>query len=101
MTKVSEFKEYLNEHKPNKIIFMSEGQSEYDIADPLVLSLTFSSILVGQNPNVIYMTDGANSLRINMIKGFRLRKSASSPCTEVDVLCRSREGERVYTLLVS
>lgn len=101
MTKVSEFKEYLNEHKPSKIIFMSESQNEYDIADPLVLSLTFSSILVGQNPNVIYMTDGVNSLRINMIKGFRLRRSISSPCTEVDVLCRDRKGEKTYTLLVS
>ena len=101
MTKVSEFKEYLKEYKPNKIIFMSERQNEYDIADPLVLSLTFSSILVGQNPNVIYMTDGINSLRLNMIKGLRLRKSASSPCAEVDVLCRSREGDKMYTLLVS
>ena len=101
MTKVSEFKEYLKEHKPNKIIFMSERQNEYDIADPLVLSLTFSSILVGQNPNVIYMTDGINSWRLNMIKGLRLRKSASSPCAEVDVLCRSREGDKMYTLLVS
>ena len=95
MTKVSEFKEYLKERKPNKIIFMSERQNEYDIADPLVLSLTFSSILVGQNPNVIYMTDGINSLRLNMIKGLRLRKSASSPCAEVDVLCRSREGDKM------
>ena len=76
MTKVSEFKEYLKEHKPNKIIFMSERQNEYDIADPLVMSLTISSLLVGQNPNVIYMTDGINSLRLNMIKCLRLRKSA-------------------------
>lgn len=101
MKRVSEVKEYFNKNKPSKIIFMSENQDDPDFADPIVLSLTFSSIIIGQNPNVVYMTDGNNSLRINMVSGFNIREDPTAIGAEVDIVCRCNGKERTYTLLVA
>lgn len=101
MNGIAEFKKFLSEKQPRKIIFMSENQDDFDVADPFVLSVAFSSIFVGENPNVVYITDGANSVRLNMVKRIKVQSESSVIGTEVKVSCLGREREKTYTLLVS
>lgn len=101
MNSIAEFKKFISKKQPKKIIFVSENQDDFDVADPFVLSIVFSSIFVGENPNVVYMTDGTNSIRLNMVKRIKVQSENSVIGTEVKILCLRREQEKTYTLLVS
>jgi hypothetical protein len=55
---LGEFKVYIREHPPKRILFWAENQAGYRVGDPCGLKLKFTSIRVSLAPDVILLTDG-------------------------------------------
>lgn len=101
---VDDFKEFMKRCKPTTLSFLSENQDDFDIAEPCILQLSFTNILIHENPNVIYLTGGANSMRLDRVKSIEFNEKATAIGTLIRVHCKNpynRSGESVYTLIAS
>ena len=61
---VKELKEYCENHKPQQISFYTENQSWYCVSDPCKFKLSFPIMLIYENPNLICLKSGANTLTV-------------------------------------
>lgn len=104
MNQFKEFKEFIDRRKPKVIHFLSENQDVFDVADPCVLQFSFTNMLIHENPNVIYLTGGMNSMRLNRVKSVEFYEKATPIGILIRVHCKnplSKSGESVYTLIAS
>lgn len=102
MSQIKEFNEFLKRCKPAEISFLSENQDDFDVADPCLLQLSFTNMLVHENPNVVYLTGGANSMRLDRVKNIEFYEKATPIGALIRVHCKnpqSRSGESVYTII--
>ncbi len=103
MNKIKEFKEFVERYKPTKILFLSDEQKSYMVADPCIMELCFTSVLTYENPNIIYLTGGASSMRFNRVKFVEFSEEPAPDGVRVKIYCldnRQKSGESTYTLLM-
>lgn len=104
MNQLNDFKEFMRRRKPTTLSFLTENQDDFDVADPCVLQLSFSNMLIHENPNVIYLTGGASSMRLDRVKSVEVNEQATPIGVLIRVHCKNpniRSGESVYTIIAS
>lgn len=104
MSQIRKFQEFIARCKPKNISFLSENQDEFDVANPCVLQLSFTNMLIHENPNVIYLTGGASSMRIDRVKYVQFSEKPTPIGFLIKVVCGchgNRSGVSTYTLIAS
>ena len=102
--RIKELQEFISKHRPKTFSFISENQDEFDVADPCVLQLSFTNMLIHENPNVIYLTGGASSMRIDRVKYVQFSEKPTPIGVLIKIVCGrsgSRSGVSTYTLIAS
>jgi len=99
---VKELKEYCENHKPQQISFYTENQSWYCVSDPCKFKLSFPVMLICENPNMICLKSGANTLCFDRVRCVEIDTEMTVIGTVFTVFCGGRndkEQEITYTLL--
>lgn len=104
MVTVKELKEYCKRHKLQQISFRSENQSWYRVSDPCKINLSFAIMLIYENPNLICLKSGANTLAFDRVKRVEIDTGLSVLGTVFTVFCGDEtagEHEFTYALIAS
>jgi len=104
MNQFKEFKEFIARRKPKTLSFLSENQSSYDVAEPCVLQLSFTNMLISENPGVIYLTNGENSMRLDRVKSVEIVEDVSPIGSLIKVFCKNPRvptGVSSYIIIAS
>jgi len=87
MSKIREFKDFIAKRNPKSFVFWSENQDSYRAADPCKLQLTFTNMLISENPSVIYLTCGENSMRLDRVKNVEYSDNITPLGTIIRIYC--------------
>ncbi len=101
---VGELKRYYEGRSLRRILFCTENQVWDKVENPLKASLTFTSLLMACNPNVICLTNGESKLSIERVKRIYVDSDGSPLGTVLDIVCgdsTSKENDIHYTLITS
>lgn len=105
MATVRELKEYCNKNKPHCILFHTENQEWYAASDPCKLKMSFPIMLICENPNLICLKSGVNTLTLDQVKFVEINTEATVLGTVFKVFCGSFDGtngyDTTYTLIAS
>lgn len=104
MSQIKEFKEYFSKQKISEISFWSENQEWYSVADPCKLRLTFTNMLIYENPNIICLKSSMGSLCLDRVKSVEYSTDSTPLGILITVVCIAAKGsgkEKVYTLIAS
>lgn len=99
---VRELKEYCKEHKPHCLHYSSENQSWYRVSDPCKLEMSFPIMLIYENPNLICLRSGSNTLSFDCVKSVEIDTESTVLGTIFTVFCgdfKMDGGEVSYTLV--
>lgn len=93
------FKEYI-ESKTHirKVVFWTENQEGYSVANPCKIRMAFPDILVYDNPNVVCLREGSNTIIFDRVNEIVLDEKSSALGDIVTVICG--DGEYTYTLVI-
>ena len=101
---VKELKEYCTKKKPNKVIFYTENQTWYRVSDPCKVQLSFPVMLIFENPNLICLKSGQNTVMFNRVKFAEIETDATVLGTLITVFCGdfNSDGYDIsYTLIAA
>ena len=101
---VGELKRYYEGRSLRRILFCSENQAWDKVENPMKVNMTFTSMLMACNPNVICLKSGENTLRFEKVKCIYLDADRSPLGTVLDIVCgdsNTRENDIKYTLIAS
>ena len=99
---VKELKEYCENHKPQQISFYTENQSWYCVSDPCKFKLSFPVMLICENPNMICLKSGANTLCFDRVRCVEIDTEMTVIGTVFTVFCGGRnDKEQNHLHLVS
>ena len=90
---VGEFKEYCDSHSPQKFSIHSVDQEGYCAADPLKFALAFPRVLIYENPNVICLKSGENTVRLDFVRRVEINTGNSATGTIFTVFCGDGRGK--------
>lgn len=99
---VRELKEYYDLNKPHYVLFQTENQDWYKTSEPCKLRMSFPIMLICENPNLICLKSGANTLSIDRVKCVEIDTSATVLGTVLKVFCgdfNSDGYDITYTLI--
>lgn len=103
MNQLRDLRDFLRKNTPEKIFFLSENQVLYDPAEPCSLDLVFDRMYVPENPNMIYLSGGGCSMRLNNVVSVSMGKQPLPIWHVVNVRCRdyrTDEGGRDIVLVL-
>ena len=95
---VKELRNYFERRNQFTVIFTSENQEWYWVADPLKIRMVFSKVKVLENPNIVYLIDGNNSIGLTQVSHAEIDNCC---CVLGDVLRITCKCGDTYTLVVS
>lgn len=101
---VRELKEYCSVNKPHYVLFQTENQDWYTAADPCKIRMSFPIMLINENPNLIYLKSGINTLSIDRVKFVEIDTGATVLGTVFKVFCGdfgSDSYDTTYTLIAA
>lgn len=102
---VGEFQRYASSHKPSKISFWTENQPWYSITDPKKAKMSFTTMLICENPNMLCLKCvGGNELCFDQIKYIQVEEDKSLLGTIITVFCgpfKSDDADISYVLIAS
>jgi len=98
---VRELKEYCDRNKPKEVLFSSDNQPWYKVADPCKIKFSFSIMLIFENPNLICLKSDTNTLSFDRVKFVEINTELTVLGTVLTVFCGECEYERAYTLIVA
>lgn len=102
---VEEFRTYIRERHPEKITFWIDNQLWYSVFDPCKFRLSFTSVAVSENTNILVLsTPDGSELWLNRVESVEVDEKASVLGSVFRVLCASPsspEGRLSYTLVAS
>lgn len=84
---VRELKEYCERNKPRSIQFYTENQSWYKTSAPCKIKITFPIMLICENPNLICLKSGSNTLSLDMVKFAEIDTESTVLGTLLTVFC--------------
>lgn len=99
---VRELKEYCEKHKPQQVSFYTENQHWYSVSAPCKFELSFPIMLIYENPNLICLKSGANTVRFDRVRYVEIDTEMTIIGTVFTIFCGGRndnEQEITYTLL--
>ena len=92
-----EFKKYYGESDQKCISFDSDNQ-DWQLSS-CKFRLIFSSMLVGENPNIIFLQNGKNIISLSMVKYVEIDTEMTVLGTVFRVHCGENGDKTVYTLI--
>lgn len=101
MSQIKEFKKFITRRKPTSISYLSENQDFYD---PCKLELSFTNILISENPSVICLVSGDNRMRINMVKSVKYDENITPfgvLITIISGVCGRTDFDHKFTFIAS
>lgn len=82
-----EFRDFCNNGSFRKIIYATCNQQRNNTGTLSAFSLEFSKMQFTFNPDIIYLTDRKNSMRLNNVKGVKIHDEKSLLGTVFTVIC--------------
>lgn len=101
---VREFKAYYETNHPKYILFHTENQSWYRASDPCKIKMSFPIMLIAENPNIICLKSGNNTLSIDRVKEVKIDTETSVLGAVITVFCGNADAdgyEIAYTLVAA
>lgn len=101
---VGELKRYYDLRNPRQILFCTVNQAWNKVDDPMKAVLTFTSMVMACNPNVICLKDGENTLWFERVKRIIVDSDRSPLGIVLDIVCgdsASKENDVHYTVITS
>lgn len=101
---VGEFKSYCEANRPQYILFYTENQSWYCVSDPCKIKMSFPIMLICENPNIICLKSGNNTLSIDRVKAVKIDTDSSVLGTIITAFCGNADMdgyEIAYTLVAA
>lgn len=97
-----ELKEYYEQNKPDRIVFQTQNQEWYDISDPCKIEMVFPTMLIFDNPNIICLKCGQNTITFDRIDHVEIDADYTVLGTTINIFCGnsgSNKPDAVYTLI--
>lgn len=104
MNRLSEFREFMRRYQPTTLWFLSENQKNFAVAEPCVFQLCFTNMFIHENPNVIFLKGGENSMRLERVKSVEFDENETMVGALIIIRCKnpmSSTGESTYTIIAS
>lgn len=101
---VRELKEYCDKNKPHCVQFFTDNQLWYRASDPCKIRMTFPIMLIFENPNLICLKSGANTISFDRVKFIEIDTDITMLGTVFTVFCGEfgKEGyDTTYTLIAA
>lgn len=101
---IGELKRYYECRSCKRIIFCSENQEWGKVENPMKVNMSFTSMLMACNPNVICLKSGDNTVHFEKVKCVYLDADMSPLGTIIDVVCgdnNTQENDIKYTLITT
>ena len=95
---VKELRNYFERRNQFTVIFNSENQEWYWVADPLKIRMVFSKVKVLENPNIVYLIDGNNSIGLTQVSHAEIDNCCCVLGDALRIICKCGD---TYTLVVS
>lgn len=89
---VREFKEYCRDHNISQISFCAENQEWCLVSDPCKFNLSFPSILVYENPDVIYLRHNGNIVYFDRVKYIEIDSNETVLGDTFTICCGNENG---------
>ena len=87
MKNFKKFQSFITEKGFKSFTFLSENQPSYSAVAPCKLQLTFTNILIGDHPRVIFLTDGKNHMMLTRIKDVRYGEGDTAIGSLIHIYC--------------
>lgn len=97
---VGELKSYCSQNKPKEISFLSENQPWYRVSDPCKVRCTFPIMLIYENPNLVCLKSGRNTICFDRVKFAELDTDSTVLGTTINLHCGNAETDVSYILIV-
>lgn len=101
---VGELKRYYEGRSLNRVLFCSENQPWDEVENPMKINMSFTSMLMACNPNVICLKNGENTLHFEKVKCVYLDADGSALGTVLDIVCgdsNSKDKDIKFTIVTS
>lgn len=98
---IRELKEYCTVHKPSCIRFSTENQSWYKVSDPCKVCMSFPIMLIYENPNLICLKSGSNTLSFDQVKFVEIDTGLTVLGTVFTLFCGDAGQDITYRLIVA
>lgn len=84
---VGELKSYYASKKLSTVQFSTENQKWYRVSDPCKVNLSFSIMLITENPNLICLKSGANTIYFDRVKFAEIDTESTVLGTIITLFC--------------
>lgn len=104
MVTMRELKEYCAKNKPHCVWYHTENQEWYKVSDPCKVRLSFPIMLICENPNLICLKSGGNSISFDRIKSVEINTEMTVLGTVFTLFCgdfNSDSYDTTYTLVAT
>lgn len=101
---IRELKRYYECRIPRHIMYCTDNQTWCKVDSPMKSSLTFTSMVIACNPNVICLKSGENTLWFERVKSVVIDSDRSQLGTVLDIICgdsAGRESDIHYTVITT
>lgn len=101
---VAELRRYYEKHNLIQILFCSANQSWEKIDNPIKFNMSFESMFIACNPNVICLKNSESTLHFEKVKCAYIDVDSSPLGTVLDIVCgdiNTRDNDVTYTLITS
>ena len=101
---IGELKQYCAANKPANIQFSTENQAWYRVSDPCKVNLSFPIMLIYENPNLICLKSGTNTLSFDRVRFVEIDTDTTVLGTILTLFCGSmatQENPTTYHLVVA
>lgn len=101
---IGELKRYYEDRSLRRILFCTINQAWDKVDSPMKASLTFTSMAIACNPNVICLKSDENTLWFERVKSVVVDADRSPLGTVLDIICgdsSSKENDAHYIVIAS
>lgn len=102
---VKELRDYYAKNKPKEISFVTENQPWYRVSDPCKVRCTFPVMMIYENPNLVCLKSGGNTICIDRVKFAEVDTDATVLGTVLKLFCdaqpESKDVEASYILVMA
>lgn len=84
---VGELKAYCSAKKPVSVSFSTENQSWYRVSDPCKVNMSFSIMLIYENPNLVCLKSGLNTMYFDRVKFAEIDTDTTVLGTVITLFC--------------
>lgn len=101
---IRELERYYKRRSPRQILYCTDNQTWGGVSNPMKAVLTFTSMVMACNPNMICLKSGENTVWFERVKNVVVDPDRSPLGTVLDIVCgdsAGNENDIHYTLITS